>query len=254
MNEAVIMSNDGNDEINNSLEKLVAEIHAMKNAEYRLIENKLNEVQNRVLTRIKTIESNLAIFESKSKQLFENVAKTMETIPWECKICLETFDNQKERDDHQKQSHIDDHQEQPQTKNDHQEQPQIKNDHQKQKNDKRKIVNPQPQSTEPLMNECVFCEKQFISKDNLLRHIRKNKCSTLKCQSCEKYFNTLKEMDLHNAIHHKIFKCSKCMEKFRNKSLLEKHIKTKHDVKVLVIDSTSSGAESPEEFIASSSD
>ena len=89
--------------------------------------------------------------------------------------------------------------------------------------------------------ECSDCDKTFVLKKSLNRHLREKHMETnkntdysedisstneIKCGSCEKSFKRMGDMKRHMKTNHsdeKLFKCAACEKEFSRKDILLRH-------------------------------
>ena len=79
------------------------------------------------------------------------------------------------------------------------------------------------------MNQCKTCQKCFISKSKLDRHIRTHTGEkSYECSKCGRRFRGKDQLQKHEAIHddERRFKCNICPDerRFKTKSALSKHM------------------------------
>lgn len=81
--------------------------------------------------------------------------------------------------------------------------------------------------------KCGVCQKGFVRKSVYKIHLQIHSTESLICQYCGKQFKNAANLSVHIKMcsGDLKFTCSKCDKKFPIKSLLKKHISTKHDLK-----------------------
>jgi uncharacterized Zn-finger protein len=84
--------------------------------------------------------------------------------------------------------------------------------------------------------ECVICSKNFVSNQNLMRHVQTvhKKIKPFQCNLCLKTFCEncyLKRhiKTVHEKIYNKPFQCHICSKTFENHARLKIHVQTVHE-------------------------
>ena len=80
---------------------------------------------------------------------------------------------------------------------------------------------------------CKFCKKEFTSKSNLVKHLKKYSSNDLyNCSQCELMFNTMGKKIIHEKRMHNLegfITCKFCKKIFKKLSNLNQHIKNIHN-------------------------
>ncbi|XP_073965521.1 uncharacterized protein [Choristoneura fumiferana] len=85
---------------------------------------------------------------------------------------------------------------------------------------------------------CPICNKKFVNRGNVLRHMPIHNREVYKCEFCTKEYTNKAFYDKHMYMHslEKKYQCEKCMKRFRTTSNLEQHKKSHLEVKPFVCD------------------
>lgn len=85
-----------------------------------------------------------------------------------------------------------------------------------------------------LAEQCIHCDKAFMTKQQLTRHLAAHKeLRPFKCEQCDKKFKTADSVKRHVYVHSdaRPFSCRICNKDFKAKHLMKKHEETHSDEK-----------------------